>query len=110
MKSRSQLDRRRFLKAGAAAVPVVLIGGKVALAEDMPKLGADDPTGKALGYVENAENADKARFPNYSAEQKCSNCQLMTGDASEEWVPCSLFPGKLVAADGWCSAWVMKAG
>ena len=102
-----QAGRRRFIKASMAAVPVVLVGSP-ALADDMPHLTTDDPTANALGYVEDTNSVDAARFPNHTAEQKCANCQLMTADGTEEWLPCSLFPGKAVAADGWCSAWVQK--
>ena len=29
--------------------------------------------------------------------------------AGDAWAPCAIFPGKQVAAKGWCAAWVKKA-
>ncbi|MDJ0656816.1 MAG: high-potential iron-sulfur protein [Xanthomonadales bacterium] len=114
MDNTSNPNRRKFLKtvAGSATiVPVVLAGGTgSAFGQDLPKLAADDPTAVALGYVEDTANADKAKFPNHSPDQKCENCQLILGADGADWRPCSIFPGKSVAKDGWCSAWVKKAG
>ncbi len=104
--------RRRFIRViagGVSVAPIVLLGvSGPALADELPHLAADDPTGMALGYVEDTAAADSARFPQHSDEQKCSNCQLVQGGDGDEWRPCQLFPGKAVAADGWCSAWVKK--
>jgi hypothetical protein len=35
---------------------------------------------------------------------------LYTGKPKDASGPCSLFAGKHVTANGWCSAWVKKAG
>jgi len=32
------------------------------------------------------------------------------GADGEQYRPCNIFPGKLVSANGWCSAWVKKPG
>ncbi|MGB5834261.1 MAG: high-potential iron-sulfur protein [Thiohalocapsa sp.] len=40
-------------------------------------------------------------------EQNCINCLFTQADAGE-WRPCQLFPGELVAANGWCSSWTLK--
>ncbi len=113
MTNQINAERRRFMRAlagGAALAPVVLLGiSAPAGAGDLPQLAADDPTAMALGYVEDTANVDKARFPQHTAEQKCSNCQLIQGEDGAAWRPCQIFPGKAVAADGWCSAWVKKA-
>lgn len=105
-------SRRRFLRAGlmgAAAVPVAgLLGGlRTASAQtDMPKLSEDDPAAKALNYHEDAsEVSGGAR----SEGAICANCQLYQGSPDSEWGGCGAFPGKAVAANGWCSAWVEAA-
>ena len=59
-----------------------------------------------------ATTVDTAKFPKRAgdagATQFCDNCQLYQG--GDEWGPCSIFPGKAVAAKGWCNAWVPKQG
>ena len=39
-----------------------------------------------------------------------SNCQVYAGKPADPAGPCAIFPGKLVAGKGWCSAYVKKAG
>ena len=68
-----------------------------------------DPTAVALGYSSDATKVDAKRFPKYAAGQKCGNCQLYTGKATDASGGCGIFPGKAVAASGWCSAYVKKA-
>jgi len=34
----------------------------------------------------------------------------VTGKDGNEWRPCGIFPGQVVNAKGWCSAWMKKAG
>jgi hypothetical protein len=103
--------RREFLRltVGAAAIPVAatLLRSEVAQAQDLPHLTEDDPTAKALGYV---HDATKAANPRYQAGQTCLNCQQLQGEEGQEWRPCAIFPGKLVATAGWCSVWVQKTG
>ncbi len=68
-----------------------------------------DAQAAALGYKADASKADKAKFPKYAADQKCSNCALFQGKAADAAGPCPLFAGKQVTAKGWCSAWAKKA-
>lgn len=117
MKKQAQLKgatRRQILKTGAmgiAAIPLALITRRDARAQtlDLPTLTADDPQAQALGYVADASSVDASVQTTFVAGSKCSNCMLFTGgDAAMG--PCSIFPGKLVNADGWCRTWVKKAG
>ena len=66
----------------------------------MPHVDPADSQAKGLSYTHQSSKADA----------NCSNCQLYSGDAGADWGPCAIFPGKHVAAKGWCSAWVKKAG
>lgn len=104
--------RRRFLRLagiGVAAVPLAGAALRSApAAADQPRLSEDDPTAQALGYVHDAADVDRDRFPRFEEGQLCANCNLITGDKEAEWVGCGIFPGKLVNANGWCSAWVPK--
>ena len=94
---RSNLDRRQALTlmlagAGASVVPVV------SFAEE--KLDEADPTAAGLQYTHDAESAGKT--------DTCAMCALYTGAEGEELGGCNIFPGKLVTAKGWCSAFAAK--
>ncbi len=102
-------SRRRFLKgtaAGLAALPAagvaLSVPGNVRADDDLERLSEDDPAAQALAYVHDAADADD---PAYEEGQTCANCALYT-DVDGEWGRCSVFPGKLVAAAGWCNVWV----
>jgi hypothetical protein len=102
------MTRRGFVGAAAVAVPVAaILANRSAIAADQPKLDVNDPVAKALMYVEDAAKVDKAKAPNFKAGQNCANCLQIQG-VSGDYRPCNAFPGKLVAAKGWCSAWVAK--
>jgi hypothetical protein len=74
-----------------------------------PKLSESDAQAVALGYKEDSTKVDAKKYPNHKPEQKCANCQLFQGKATDASGGCALFPGKQVAAAGWCSAWAKKA-
>ena len=67
-----------------------------------------DPTAAALGYVADNSRADKKKYPQFTAAQKCSACALYQGKGGANG-PCPIFAGKLVASGGWCSSWTKKA-
>jgi len=83
-------------------------GEAAAGADGRPKLSVDDPQAKALGYVHDATSVDQSKYARYQPGQACSNCQLFQAKGDEEWAGCSIFPGKLVNAAGWCSAYAPK--
>lgn len=109
---RTGLTRRVFLRNAAIAFPVgCVVLESAALAQDeVPHVSLDDPTAKALYYVEDATKVDKSNpmAVNYKEGQHCANCVQLQGEEGVAWRPCNLFPGKLVSASGWCSAWSMK--
>ena len=100
-------SRRDFIRivplAGAA-----LLASRAGLAADAPKLDPKDPQAVALGFVPDAAQADKTKFPKFAPGQHCGSCQLFGGAAGAASGPCPLFAGKTVPAKGWCSAWVKK--
>jgi len=63
----------------------------------------------ALGYVALSSQADKAKYPTHTTAQSCSVCALYSGAAGAPAGPCSIFSGRQVSAQGWCSAWAKKA-
>ena len=116
--SDKKLSRRRFLAIGAGAVAAVplsaVVGSLKAYAQDGEKLAEDNAQAVALGYKHDAAQVDTAKYPTRAGEagakQFCYNCNLYNAAGEEGWGPCQIFPGKQVAAKGWCNAWVPKAG
>jgi hypothetical protein len=112
--NKSRRDAVKMMLGGLATVPLMnLVGMAVAQAADLPHVDpATDPTAMALKYVHDATQADRAAANRGGnpEEQFCSNCQFQNPQTEGEWVPCSLFPGKAVAANGWCVSWTKRAG
>ena len=101
----SLMSRRRFVKSASAATVAIGFGTTAISAEELPRVKEDDPMAKALNYVHDAGTVDAAkRF----SDRYCNNCALYAGNNDDEWAKCSIFPGKVVAGRGWCSAWVSK--
>ncbi len=114
--NKPEVTRRRFLAQVAIALPAgaalldVAVNTASAQAA-LPKLALDDPSAKALLYVEDAAKVDRknplaARF---TPDQNCGNCSQIQGKEGDAYRPCAIFPGKLVANKGWCSVWAKKA-
>jgi hypothetical protein len=97
-----------LLVAGAAAADPAKPAATPAPAAALPHVAAADPMAMALAYVESAKGVDAKKFPTFKPEQKCANCLQSKGKDGDAWVPCNLFPGKLVNAQGWCKAYVPK--
>lgn len=75
----------------------------------MARLALDDPQAKSLGYVHDAANVDQEKYARFEPGQNCANCALFQAKGDEEWAGCSIFPGKLVNAAGWCNVYAPKA-
>jgi hypothetical protein len=101
-------SRRTFIRilplAGALA-----LGAEAALAADATKVDPKDPQAAALGFVADATEADKAKYPKYAAGQSCGGCQLYQGKPGDAAGPCAIFGGKQVSSKSWCSAYTKKA-
>lgn len=110
--SDSPIDRRRLLKTALAGLVALPAAGLVreAAAADLPHLDEKDALAAAMGYVHDASKVDATKAPQHKPGAKCSNCIQVQGKEGDAWRPCVLFPGKLVAADGWCKVWVVKPG
>jgi hypothetical protein len=101
----SQTNRRVFLMQVAACGSVLTAGAAQAQAA---KVDEKDPQAVALGYVADTTKADKKKFPKHANDQKCNNCALYQGKATDAAAGCPLFGTKQVAGAGWCSAWAKK--
>ena len=101
------VSRRNFLMFAGAGACAALLVPRVR-AEDLPKLAESDATAVALGYREDATKVDAAKFPTHKNGQACVNCKFFLGTDKTASAGCQLFPGKSVAAKGWCSAYNAK--
>jgi hypothetical protein len=101
------LSRRAFIENGALVIAAV--GAcSVAMADPAPMLSELDPTAVALGYKANASAVDKAKFPQCTPGQSCSNCALYQGAAGTASGPCTIYAGKAVSSSGWCASYTKK--
>jgi len=106
--------RNLFRLAGAGSLALLLpamtkMSAGLAFAQDN-HLDPEGAQAKALGYKHHFSEVDQAAFPRYQEGQICATCQLAQGDVTTDWFGCSIFPGKQVAREGWCSAWVQRQG
>lgn len=71
-----------------------------------------DPMASALGYKQQAKNADSTKYPQLKQaagkQQKCENCNFYKKE-NGAWGKCQLFQSGLVNAQGWCASWIKKA-
>ncbi len=108
IKKDTHLPRRRFIQVavtGLAAAHTAFLPRLVSAAQ-LPRLEEADATAKALAYVHDATTISEQMRG--GSDRACSNCKFF-GQAEKGWGPCALFPGKSVAAPGWCKGWVPKA-
>lgn len=87
------MRRRDFIRNSALLTGAGLIPARL-LAQDS-RLAENDSQAIALEYTPVSETEG----------QTCANCIHAMGDLDSAWIGCRLFPGKLVAAAGWCKVW-----
>ncbi len=100
-------SRRQFIRIVTCTGAAAWVASP-ARAADAPLLDPKDPSAAALGYVADATQANKAKYPTYAAGQDCAKCALFQGKPGDAAGPCPLYAGKAVAAKGWCSAYAKK--
>ena len=91
-----------------ALVPLLNIEMRSARAAE--KVPVDDPTAKALKYVEDATQAQRVEKMGVAADQQfCDNCIFYTTAAEADgYGPCTIFANRLVTKKGWCAGWTPK--
>jgi hypothetical protein len=108
--SERKIPRRDVLKGaliGVAAVPVTALLGRAEAASG--PVDPNEPQAKSLGYVKDATKVDAKANPNFKPGQHCANClQVPAGKEKGAQVPCNIFAGRLVEANGWCKVWVKR--
>lgn len=97
----------RGLALGAAGAAIGARGARAAEAAQS-KVDVHDPQAVALGYVENVSQVDTKKYPQYVPGSNCDNCLQLQGKPGNNYRPCTLFSGKLVAVAGWCSGWTAE--
>jgi len=105
MMNRPLVSRRVLVKTLTLGMAAVSLRSAQAGGAEPQKLDVKDPAAVALGYVENAAQEDVKKYPAFVKGSNCENCLQLQGKAGSDYRPCTLFPGKLVAVSGWCSAW-----
>ncbi|WP_425497755.1 high-potential iron-sulfur protein [Paraburkholderia ultramafica] len=73
------------------------------------QLQESDPAAQALGYRTDASRVDHAKYPRYSGNQRCANCQFYQGKPTDANALCALFGAKQVSGAGWCNAYQARA-
>ena len=114
--SNETISRRTLIKGalvGLAAVPAAALANPQAAKPAAPAAGAlldpASPQAKALGYVHDATKVDAKANPNFKPGQNCANClQVPKGKETGAQIPCNIFGGRLVEANGWCKVWVKR--
>jgi hypothetical protein len=99
---------RRELILAAVPACAVLLAAREATADALPHLDEQDPLAKSLGYTHDVKTVDPKANPMFKSGSNCANCVQIKGNAGEPWRPCTLFPNKLVNANGWCRVWAPK--
>ncbi|HEY8100843.1 MAG TPA: high-potential iron-sulfur protein [Burkholderiaceae bacterium] len=101
--------RRIVIRSITTAAAVSVAGIPLKLLAAIQKLDPKDPQAVSLGYTDNTTTADQNKYPKHDATQKCSGCQFyQTAQQSGNIAPCTIFGGKGVSANGWCSAYMKK--
>jgi len=95
-------------ETATTSAPPAETSDRAASPPSMAQLSEDNPQAMSLGYKHDAETVDTSKFANYKPGQICAGCSLYGGDEGDEWGSCAIFAGKMVNANGWCSAFVAK--
>jgi hypothetical protein len=105
----TSIARRTLLRALALAATVASprLAPAATVTDPRPTLDENEPAAKAIAYVADARKIDKAVHPTYRRGQSCTTCAFIDyGTAPQRG--CSLVPGKLVYAAGWCKVWKLR--
>lgn len=97
MNNKTHDKNRRAILKGLVGLPLLAIVGLPSTSY-AAMLSADDPTAKMLNYTDKSTTAGET----------CENCGIYQGGTNSTGA-CPIFPGKDVAATGWCKSWVAKS-
>ena len=103
----SQSNRRVFLMQVAAAGTALAATSQ---AQAQAKLDEKSDAAKKQAYHADTNKVDAKLYPSHKKDQKCTNCVLFQGKATDAWGGCGIVPGVQVAGPGWCKLWAKKPG
>jgi len=106
-----KISRRSIVKSGliaGALLPTLNLMANNADAAALPPLDPNDPTAKALCFVNDASTVDSKTHPTFKAGQKCGTCAQFQGKTGDATAACTIFAGKSVPQAGWCQVWAQK--
>jgi hypothetical protein len=106
-----KISRRSIVKSGliaGALLPTLNLMSSNAGAAALPPLDPNDPTAKALGFVNDASKVDTKTYATFKPAQKCGTCAQFQGKAGDATAACTIFAGKSVPQGGWCQVWAQK--
>lgn len=105
------MNKRRRILQSLPGLAILSTSGtwRAALAAPLTKLDPRDPQAVSLGYTDDTRTVDAKKYPKHTTAQICAKCQFyQTAQEVNKIAPCSIFGGKGVAAQGWCSAFILK--
>lgn len=95
MSSNSRRDFTKKLASGIACVPITFLAVSSSRADTGPVVDENSAQAQSFNYKSISTDENQA----------CYACELYQGGANE-FGPCPLFAGHVVAAVGWCNAFV----
>jgi hypothetical protein len=103
-----KLFKRRALLLALGLVTVTGGARRVAAAQAARTLlDEKEPAALKIGYIANSRKVDPAANPGFKRSHTCATCAYIDfGTARQRG--CSLVPGRLVEAGGWCKLWKLK--
>jgi hypothetical protein len=104
--SRRQLMMR--ILATGTLLPALDHLAQAAQAGGLTPLDPKDSAASALGFVTDASTAGSN--PAYKDGRRCASCMHYLGQPSDATAGCSLYAGRSVPANGWCTGWSQRAG
>ncbi|ASW03263.1 high-potential iron-sulfur protein [Paraburkholderia aromaticivorans] len=99
--------RRTFMIHSIGAAALAITGRSVRAAP--AQLQESDPAAQALGYKADAAHVDRTKYPRFSNNQRCANCQFYQGKPTDANALCALFGARQVSGTGWCNAYQARA-
>jgi High potential iron-sulfur protein len=106
-----KISRRAIVRNGiiaGALLPALGLATREVAAAPLPALDPNDPTAKALGFVNDGGQVDTKKYPTFKPAQKCGTCAQFQGKATDASAACTIFAGKSVPQGGWCQVWAQK--
>jgi hypothetical protein len=108
-----KISRRYVVRSGIVVgvlAPALGMLARVAAAAELTPLDPNDPTAKALGFINDSAKVDASANPTHKPNQKCGNCAQYQGKAGDARGGCAIFAGHSVPEGGWCRTWAQKPG